>query len=66
MRRTTINARLGRIEHKCDQMAALLTKLNKLVRGQVIDSLIDTMRREAIRMRNISRAERERSDELHG
>lgn len=52
---------LNRIEQKCDRMASLLTRLNRLVRGQVVDSLIDTMRQEALRMKELSRIERERT-----
>ena len=65
-----ITTQLKRIEHKCDRMTILLTKLNRMVRGQVVDSLIDTMRQEAMRMKEMSRIERERtaqanSDGLH-
>ena len=56
-----ITTQLKRIEHKCDRMTILLTKLNRMVRGQVVDSLIDTMRQEAVRMREMSRIERERA-----
>lgn len=56
-----ITTQLKRIEHKCDRMTILLTKLNRMVRGQVVDSLIDTMRQEAVRMREMSRIERERT-----
>ena len=59
MRKTNIVTRLKRIEKKCDNMQKMLNMLNKLVRGQVIDSLIDTMREEAVRMRNMSRIQSE-------
>ena len=46
-------------------MTTLLTKLNRMVRGQVVDSLIDTMRQEAMRMREMSRIERERTEQAN-
>ena len=58
-----ITRQLKRIEQKCDRMTTLLTKLNRMVRGQVVDSLIDTMRQEAMRMRGMSRIERERTEQ---
>lgn len=58
-----ITRQLKRIEQKCDRMTTLLTKLNRMVRGQVVDSLIDTMRQEAMRMREMSRIERERTEQ---
>lgn len=58
-----ITRQLKRIEQKCDRMTTLLTKLNRMVRGQVVDSLIDTMRLEAMRMREMSRIERERTEQ---
>lgn len=60
-RKKNMAVQLNRIEQKCDRMASLLTRLNRLVRGQVVDSLIDTMRQEALRMKELSRIERERT-----
>ena len=60
-----ITRQLKRIELKCDRMTTLLTKLNRMVRGQVVDSLIDTMRQEAMRMREMSRIERERTEQAN-
>lgn len=60
-RKKNMAVQLNRIEQKCDRMASLLTRLNSLVRGQVVDSLIDTMRQEALRMKELSRIERERT-----
>ena len=60
-----ITRQLKRIERKCDRMTTLLTKLNRMVRGQVVDSLIDTMRQEAMRMREMSRIERERTEQAN-
>ena len=65
-KKKTFTSRLKRIESKCDRMTVLLDNLNRLVRGEVVDSLIDTMRQEALRLRELSREERERTDGLRG
>jgi len=48
------------MESRLERIEALVTNLHKLVRGEKVDALIDTMREEALRMREMSKLERER------
>lgn len=52
--------RIERMESRLERIEALVTNLHKLVRGEKVDALIDTMREEARRMREMSELERER------
>lgn len=52
--------RIERMESRLERIEALVTNLHKLVRGEKVDALIDTMREEALRMREMSELERER------
>ena len=52
--------RIERMECRLERIEALVTNLHKLVRGEKVDALIDTMREEALRMREMSKLERER------
>ena len=52
--------RIERMESRLERIEALVTNLHKLVRGEKVDALIDTMREEAPRMREMSKLERER------
>lgn len=52
--------RIERMEGRLERIEALVTDLHKLVRGENMDALIDTMREEALNLRELSRLERER------
>lgn len=52
--------RIERMEGRLERIEALVTNLHKLVRGEKMDALIDTMREEALNLRKLSRLERER------
>ncbi|MBR1492642.1 MAG: hypothetical protein IJ610_07850 [Bacteroidaceae bacterium] len=52
--------RIERMEWRIERIEALVTDLHKLVRGEKMDALIDTMREEALNLRELSRLERER------
>jgi hypothetical protein len=52
--------RIERMEWRLERIEALLTDLHKLVRGEKMDALIDTMREEALNLRELSRLEMER------
>jgi hypothetical protein len=52
--------RIERMEGRLERIEALVTNLHKLVRGEKMDALIDTMREEALILRELSRLERER------
>lgn len=52
--------RIERMEGRLERIEALVTDLHKLVRGEKMDALIDTMREEALNLRKLSRLERER------
>lgn len=52
--------RIERMEGRLERIEALVTNLHKLVREEKMDALIDTMREEALNLRELSRLERER------
>ena len=52
--------RIERMEGRLERIEALVTDLHKLVRGEKMDALIDTMREEALNLRELSRLERAR------
>lgn len=52
--------RIERMEGRLERIEALVTDLHKLVRGEKMDALIDTMREEALNLRELSRLEGER------
>ena len=52
--------RIERMEGRLERIEALVTDLHKLVRGEKMDALIDTMREEALNLRELGRLERER------